>query len=89
MDFADYFTGNVGYASDSDVDQIPNSKIELDQLDNKGDINKTKVNLRLYEIGPRLNLKLVKIEEGFLGGSVFFHRFKKFNAAEVEAQKKK
>lgn len=89
MDFADYFTGNVGYASDSDVDQIPNSKIELDQMDNKGDVNKEKVNLRLYEVGPRLNLKLVKIEEGFLGGSVFFHRFKKFNAAEVEAQKKK
>ena len=30
-DMADYFIGNVGYASDSDIDQLPNSKIEMDE----------------------------------------------------------
>lgn len=35
--------------------------------------NQTKV--KIHEIGPRLNLKLVKIEEGFFKGNVAFHKF--------------
>lgn len=34
--------------------------------------NKTKV--KLFESGPRLNLKIHKIEEGFLKGNVVYHR---------------
>ena len=31
--------------------------------------------IRLYEIGPRINLKLLKQETGFLGGAVKFHAY--------------
>lgn len=66
-DLSQYFTGNVGYVSESDVDNLPNSKLQLEESSKNGKITKKKVNLRLYEIGPRMTLKLVKIEEGFLG----------------------
>lgn len=66
-DLSQYFAGNVGYVSESDVDNLPNSKLEVQEATKKGQITKKKVGLRLFEIGPRMTLKLVKIEEGFLG----------------------
>lgn len=64
-DIADYFKGNVGFVSDSDVDHLPNAHIDVEEV--KGDkVVKTQVKLRLYEIGPRLTLQLLKIEEGLL-----------------------
>lgn len=66
-DLSQYFTGNVGYVSESDVDNLPNSKMQVEESNKSGKLNKKKVNLRLFEIGPRMTLKLVKIEEGFMG----------------------
>jgi ribosome biogenesis protein SSF1/2 len=66
-DLSQYFAGNVGYVSESDVDNLPNSKLQVEELNKKGTMTKKKVGLRLFEIGPRMTLKLVKIEEGFLG----------------------
>ena len=43
---------------------------------------------RLKEIGPRLNLSLVKIEEGFEGGNVMFHAHVQKTPEELEALKK-
>ena len=43
---------------------------------------------RLKEIGPRLNLSLVKIEEGFEGGNVMFHALVQKTPEELEALKK-
>lgn len=84
-DLADYFKGNVGFVSDSDVDNLPNSHIEVAEL--KGEeMKKQKVKLRLYEIGPRITLQLMKIEEGFLGGPVFYHKFNKLTREEEIAK---
>lgn len=47
----------------------PNMGVVENQQDNN---NKTKV--KLFESGPRLNLKIHKIEEGFLKGNVVYHR---------------
>ena len=71
-DLSQYFAGNIGYVSESDVDNLPNSKLQMEESTNKGTITKKKVSLRLFEIGPRMTLKLVKIEEGFIG-VVFFN----------------
>jgi ribosome biogenesis protein SSF1/2 len=68
-DLSQYFAGNVGYASESDIDNLPNSKINVEEEMKSGKVQKKKVNLRLFEIGPRITMKLVKIEEGLL--SVF------------------
>jgi len=34
------------------------------------------MNIRLTEIGPRMSIRLVKIEEGLGGGSVLYHKYK-------------
>jgi ribosome biogenesis protein SSF1/2 len=46
----------------------------------------TNVALKLHELGPRLRLRLVKIEEGVCRGNVVFHAFIKKSKAEVKKQ---
>ena len=74
-DLADYILHNKGsgaMSSDSEMDDLPESRIELpaDYLDKKGGSN---VAIKRHELGPRLKLKLVKIEEGFCRGNVVYH----------------
>lgn len=63
---------NAGFSSESEADDLPESRIVLpeDYQDKKGGSN---VALKLHELGPRMKLKLVKIEEGFCRGNVVFH----------------
>jgi ribosome biogenesis protein SSF1/2 len=42
--------------------------------------------LKLHELGPRLRLKLVKIEEGLCRGNVVFHAFVKKSKKEIKTQ---
>lgn len=86
-DLSQYFTGNAGVLSDSDIDQLPNSKVDVEETGRSGKLEKRKVNLRLFEVGPRLTLRLVKIEEGFHGGEVYYHRYLKKSHREVRELK--
>ncbi|QLL33390.1 hypothetical protein HG536_0E03010 [Torulaspora globosa] len=45
--------------------------------------------VKLTELGPRLTLKLVKIEEGICSGRVLHHEFVKKTSAEVKALEKR
>lgn len=86
QDLADYILHNKGsgaMSSDSEMDDIPESRIELpeDYLDKKGGTN---VAIKLHELGPRLKLRLVKIEEGFCRGNVVFHSIIDKSTAEVK-----
>ena len=64
QDFSDLFVKNQVILSDSDIDQLPDNKIDVeDKL--LGQKEKYKVNVRLYEIGPRISMTLQKIEDGF------------------------
>jgi ribosome biogenesis protein SSF1/2 len=84
-DLAEYFTGNAGFVSDSDVDHLPNAHIDVETI--AGDqMKKQQVKLRLYEIGPRITMQLMKIEEGFLNGPVFYHKFNKLSKEEERAK---
>ena len=73
------------YSSESEIDDLPGSKIILpdDYLDKKKD---SKVAIRLHELGPRLKMKLIKIEEGLCRGNVVFHALKRKTPAEVRKQ---
>lgn len=42
------------------------------------------VAFRLTEIGPRMTLQLVKIEEGLCTGQVLYHRFIEKTEAEIQ-----
>jgi len=74
---SDYVLKASGYTSGSDFDE-PN----LGVVDNETDKNKEKV--RLFECGPRLNLKIYKIEEGFLKGNVVYHNIIKKSKKEIK-----
>lgn len=87
-DLADYILHNKGsgaMSSDSEMDDLPESRITLpeDYLDKKGGTN---VAIKLHELGPRLKIKLVKIEEGFCRGNVVFHAFINKSKAEIKKQ---
>lgn len=77
---ADYFLkgkraqSTNAYSSESEIDDLPGSKVTLptDYLDKK---KNTQVALRLHELGPRMKLKLIKIEEGLCRGNVVFHAY--------------
>lgn len=43
---------------------------------------------RLSEIGPRMRLQLIKIEEGTNSGEVLYHRFVEKTSEEIHTQKK-
>lgn len=50
------------------------SQVILPQtLKRKGNLEDNKSAVRLYEIGPRLTMQLMKIEEGLLTGEVLYH----------------
>ena len=85
-DIADFiYSRGGGYSSESEVDDIPESKLVLpsDFQDKK---KNTSVALKLHELGPRLRLSLVKIEEGLGRGNVVFHKFIKKTKKEIKEQ---
>lgn len=85
-DLADFiYSRGGGYSSESEVDDIPESKLVLpsDFQDKK---KNSSVALKLHELGPRLKLKLVKIEEGLGRGNVVYHAFVKKSKKEIKEQ---
>lgn len=49
---------------------------------------KNKFCFRLTEIGPRMTLELVKIQEGAVDGEVLYHKFIEKTPEEIEATRK-
>lgn len=91
QDVSDFIT-RAGYGSESEADDeaaIVNLASDL------GRVNKasTKSAVKLQEIGPRMTLQLIKVEEGLSSGGVIFSEYgnaddrkKKENQEETEAE---
>ena len=77
-DLADFIMRNDSkksegyYSSESEAEDIPESRIELPE-DFQDKKKGSEVAIKLHEMGPRLKLKLSKIQEGFCRGNVAFH----------------
>ena len=71
-DVGELFAEKKVILSDSDIDHLPDSKVEIEDHI-LGKEQKYKVNVRLYEIGPRVTMNLFKIEEGFMKGEILYH----------------
>ena len=86
-DMSDWVTsGDAGYASDSDAEG--ETRVEVAEgARGKGGPGSCKV--RLQEIGPRLNLRLHKVEDGLCDGEVLFHDVVTKSAEEAEATRKR
>eukprot|EP01119_Soliformovum_irregulare_P022625 TRINITY_DN7791_c0_g1_i2.p1 TRINITY_DN7791_c0_g1~~TRINITY_DN7791_c0_g1_i2.p1 ORF type:complete len:317 (+),score=100.30 TRINITY_DN7791_c0_g1_i2:66-1016(+) len=80
-DIADYMMGEGGAtsASEGEEDDAENT-VELEQKFNgAGNLQGAKTAIRLKEIGPRITMQLIKIQEDFNGGKVLFHEHSNFN----------
>ncbi|XP_052816687.1 suppressor of SWI4 1 homolog [Mya arenaria] len=92
-DISEYMT-RAGYSSESEVElDGPMNEVVLPQnIKSRGNIKSAKSAVRLTELGPRLSLQLVKIEEGICNGQVMFHSFltkTDVELAQIKAQKEK
>lgn len=81
--------------SDSEPEDDPQNHVTLTQsISSRGNITTGQSAIRLNELGPRLTLHLIKIEEGLLNGEVLFHDIiykteeEKTEIAKRRAQKK-
>jgi ribosome biogenesis protein SSF1/2 len=86
---SDYILKQSGYTSGSDNEDPTLGLCEVIQdeemkSEKNKDENGEKIKVKLHEIGPRLNLKIQKIEEGFLKGNVTFHSYMKKSKKEIK-----
>lgn len=60
--------------SESEADDDPQNHVTLPQkIISRGNIETGKSTIKLSELGPRLMLQLIKIEDGLLDGEVLYH----------------
>ncbi|VEU44162.1 unnamed protein product [Pseudo-nitzschia multistriata] len=92
QDIADYIAGNanattsVDAASDSEPEDGSNAVVQLAQnYVGKGNKSQGKSALKLVELGPRLCLELVKVEQGLAAGTVMYHAHIKKTPEEAKA----
>ena len=71
-DVADFVLNANDYDSTSEIDE--DEKVDIrPSLKREGEPQQRAI--RLHEIGPRLRLELIKIEEGICNGKVLYHRY--------------
>ncbi|KAJ3030414.1 UNVERIFIED_CONTAM: hypothetical protein HDU68_009118 [Siphonaria sp. JEL0065] len=94
QDVSDYVLRSA-FASESDVEDGPESTVTLPQKyvgrgnSNAKDAANSQRAVKLVELGPRLQLRLVKITEGLCNGEVLHHEFVKKSVEEVKELKEK
>ncbi|CAG9769696.1 unnamed protein product [Ceutorhynchus assimilis] len=72
-DISEFFT-KTAVMSESEAEDDPSNHVTLSQkLITRGNIESGKSAIRLTELGPRLSLQLMKIEDGLLDGEVLYH----------------
>lgn len=70
------FISKSGQMSDSEAEDDPVSKVTLPQnLAGRGSKAGAKSAVRLIELGPRIRMELLKIEEGLVEGEVLYHQY--------------
>ncbi|KAF9927087.1 hypothetical protein FBU30_003511 [Linnemannia zychae] len=86
-DISDYVLRGA-FASESDVEDGPESHVTLGQ-DFVGRNNRRQDQraIKLVELGPRMELRLVKIQAGMCDGEVLYHDIIKRTPEELKAQK--
>mmetsp|Transcript_3217 Transcript_3217/g.6668 ORF Transcript_3217/g.6668 Transcript_3217/m.6668 type:complete len:509 (-) Transcript_3217:23-1549(-) len=94
---ADYVTGRVrpagsGYAtSDTEASGDESAHVRLPPMAvkrGKEQPDGNKAAVKLVELGPRLTLKLFKVERGMCEGDIMYHAYQERTPAEAAAQKK-
>nr|CAD7454096.1 unnamed protein product [Timema tahoe] len=70
---SEFFTKS-NMLSESEYEDDPSSHVVLPQtLTSRGNIAGGQSGIRVHELGPRLTLQLMKVEDGLMNGEVLFH----------------
>lgn len=87
-DISDYILREA-VASESDIEDGGESTVTLAQkYPGRNNRKNEQRAVRLHELGPRMTLQLLKIENGLCGGEVLYHRFSKFSLEEFSLLQK-
>ncbi|EWC47263.1 hypothetical protein DRE_03382 [Drechslerella stenobrocha 248] len=90
-------TAGGGYTSESEVDTDAEVEVALPGIQRSGRVKKEVANaggaekqaVKLQELGPRMRLQLIKIEEGTNDGKILWHSFvKKSRGEEQELERR-
>lgn len=77
-----------GYPSDSEGESDPDMAFPVSKTDRKGITGETKRSVKLIEVGPRMSLSLVKIQQGVDDGEVLYHAYIERTKEEAEKLRK-
>lgn len=80
------FLARSGYGSESEGEEADATRVEVDAGGKRGSGGPRQSRIRLSEVGPRLELEVIKVEEGLCDGRVLYHRYVKKSAKEAAAQ---
>ncbi|KAF7277821.1 hypothetical protein GWI33_009237 [Rhynchophorus ferrugineus] len=85
------FFAKTSIMSESEAEDDPCNHVTVGQkIRSRGNIGSGKSAIRLTELGPRLTLQLMKIEDGLLDGEVLYHdQIHKTEEEKLEIQKKR
>eukprot|EP00850_Spirogloea_muscicola_P003065 SM000012S25327 [mRNA] locus=s12:304110:313728:- [translate_table: standard] len=72
-DVGDFFARS-GYGSESEAEDEA-AKVKLSQNFGRSNRACSQSAVKLHEVGPRITLQLLKVEEGLCNGAVMFHEF--------------
>ncbi|KAB0790723.1 hypothetical protein PPYR_15767 [Photinus pyralis] len=89
-DISEFFT-RAGTLSESEMEDDPNSHITVNQkLVSRGNVEQGQSAIKLTELGPRMTLQLMKVEDGLLDGIVLYHHLiHKTEEEKLEIQRKR
>ncbi|XP_046488057.1 protein Peter pan [Neodiprion pinetum] len=74
QDFSEFLTKPT--FSESEAEEDPTSHVTLPQkLSSRGNHKSGTSAIRLIELGPRITMQLIKVEDGLLDGQVMYHEF--------------
>mmetsp|Transcript_8071 Transcript_8071/g.23132 ORF Transcript_8071/g.23132 Transcript_8071/m.23132 type:complete len:443 (+) Transcript_8071:168-1496(+) len=78
------FVAKSGYGSESEGEDAAESRVTMAQDMGKGNLASRQSRVKLHEVGPRMELEVIKVEEGLGDGKVIFHKYVQKTRAEVE-----
>jgi ribosome biogenesis protein SSF1/2 len=82
--------GNASESEDESTGQNDENEIIVSQqLRSRGNLKANQSAIRLTEIGPRMTLELVKIEDGLCDGEVLYHTYISKTAEEIAELRKR
>lgn len=78
-----------GYGSESEGEDAEASRVTVQQETKSGKTLARQSRVRLHEVGPRLELEVVKVEEGLCDGAVLYHAHEERTAQQTAEQQKR